>query len=214
MKNNLVTLAASLFFAVNANATIVTLTFEGLGDFEYARDFYNGGLGGSGSGPGINYGVSFPGSTNAYINNGSYGAHFYGEPTPNTALSFQQGGAWMNVALGFSDSLSFYYANPNNDSTIKIYSEINGGGQLLGTLFLPQTPYQGLNGNIFPMSFTSLSFSGVAKSVDFVSMAHRGYVDDLTINTVAAVPIPTTVWLFSSSLIALISLARKRKGDN
>lgn len=211
MKKGFATLAASLLFAFNANATTVTLTFEGLGDFEYVRNFYNDGLGGNGSGPGSNYGVAFSGSTNAYINNGAQGAHFGGEPTPGTAVAFQQGSAWMNVASGFTDSLSFYYANPNQGSTIRIYSEINGGGQLLGTLFLPQTPHQGLDGNIFPMSFASTSFSGVAKSVDFISMAHSGYVDDLSINTVAAVPVPSAVWLFGSGLLGLTGLARRRK---
>lgn len=208
-------LSIGLFSATGASATVITMTFEGLGDFEYVRNFYNGGLGSKGSGPGANYGIAFPGDTNtylnAYLNQGTRGARFWGEPTPNTALSFQQSGAWMNVASGFTDSLSFYYANPNGNSTISIYSEINGGGQRLATLFLPQTAYTGQDGHIFPMSFVSLGFSGVAKSVDFLSMAHRGYIDDLSINTVAAVvPLPATAWLLGSGLLGLIGVARRK----
>ncbi len=202
---------AALLTATGASATVLTMTFEGLGDFEYARNFYNGGIGGNGNGPGTNYGVTFPGGTitylNAYLNQGVLGARFGGEPTPNTALSFQQGSAWMNVASGFTDNLSFYYANPNGNSTISIYTEINGGGQRIDTLFLPQTAYTGPDGHIFPMSFVSLGLSGMAKSIDFLSMANSGYVDDLSINTVAA---PSTAWLLGSGLFGLIGVKRHK----
>src|SRR5262245_34842570 len=128
----------------HVGATSATLTFEGLGDFEYVENFYNGGLGGSGSGPGPNYGITFTGSTYTSIDADAGGTgNFGGEPSPNTAVSFQQGGAWMNVAPGFTDGLSFYYTNPNGDSTIRIYDGINGTGQLLSSLFLPRTPSQG-----------------------------------------------------------------------
>jgi hypothetical protein len=196
-------LIATIFFcSSSANAALVTLTFEGLGDFEYVRDFYNGGKGGNGSGPGTNYGVSFPGSTATYISGGPSGAHFGGQPTPTTALSFQQFGAWMNVGSGFTQSLSFYYANPNQDTTVSIYSDINGGGKLIAELFLPRTIYQDPNGNLFPAQYASISFLGTAKSVDFIKMASRGYVDDLSIN-ISSVPIPSAIWLFSSALIYL-----------
>lgn len=171
----------ALFASSNANAGKLTLDFEGLQDFEYASDFYNGGFGGSGSSLEHNSGVSFSNGTVSYLNNGPSGAQFGGQLTPKTALSFQQFGAWMNVQYGFTDTLSFYYANPNRDSVISIYSGINGQGQLITSLFLPQTPYEGVDGSIFPMQFTSVNFYGVAKSIDFDSMAHRGYIDDLSI---------------------------------
>lgn len=224
MKTNCNSFACILFQAVvlvtcqllspNAVAGQVTLTFEGLGDFEYTRDFYNGGLAvtinqSSGSGPGPAYGISFPGDTITYINNGPSGAHFGGQPTPITALSFQQSGAWMNVASGFVGGLSFYYANPNNDSTISIYSEVNGGGQRLATLFLPVTTYETTSGQLFPAQFTSVSFSGIARSVDFIKLAHSGYVDDLTIDIPSVVPEPSIAALTIFGLAVVGSSARR-----
>jgi hypothetical protein len=187
-------LATTMLMASEVHADVVTMTFEGLEDFEYVSDFYNGGLGGNGSGPGSNYGVSFPRSTISYVNNGPSGAHFGGQPTPGTALSFQRYGARMNVTSGFKNTLSFYYGNPNQDSTISIYSETNGLGQLLVTLVLPRTGYVSLEGgeSRFYMEYASVSFCGVAKSVDFSSMAYRGYIDDLSIFT-PAVPEPESL---------------------
>lgn len=204
-------LAMVLLLASGVHAETVTMTFEGLGDFEYVQDFYNGEVGGSGSGPGTNYGVSFPGSTISYINDGPSGAHFGGQPTPGTALSFQQSAAWMNVASGFKQSLSFYYGNPNQDSTISIYSETNGAGQLLATLFLPRTSYVPIDGgeNRFDMNYASVSFSGTAKSVDFLDMAHRGYVDDITIST-PAVPEPETYAMLTLGLVFIAAYSRRR----
>jgi hypothetical protein len=109
----LMTVFFTLFCGSATYAASVTMTFEGLRDFEYVRNYYNGGFGGSGSGPGPNYGVFFPGDTYASIDsdvggNGNFGS----EPSPSTAISFQQSGAWMNVSQGFTNRLSFYYANP------------------------------------------------------------------------------------------------------
>lgn len=176
------------FWGTQARAAQNIMTFEGLTDGEYVNTFYNGGTGGSGSGPGANYGVWFPGSTYASIDadNGGSG-NFGGEPSPNTAISFQQFSAWMNVEPGFSGSLSFYYSNPNNNSVISVYSDINGKGNLLASLFLPKTAYQGQldpTGNLSPLVFASVGFTGVAKSVDFVGLANSAYVDDITLGTV------------------------------
>lgn len=193
-----------------AHAEMVTLTFEGLGDFEYAGDYYNGGTGGGGHGPGTNFGVSFPCCTNTYLNNGPSGAHFTGQATPFTALSFQQGNAWMNVSAGFTDSLSFFYGNPNQDSHISIYSQENGQGQRLATLFLPRTSNPD---GIFLMQYVTVNFSGTARSVDFIEMANRGYVDDLSFNSTlvyAPVPEPETYAMLLAGFGLMCVIARRR----
>jgi hypothetical protein len=52
-------------------AVPVTMTFEGLQNQEAINDFYNGGTGSLGSGPGPNYGVHFTSDSLALID----GAH-------------------------------------------------------------------------------------------------------------------------------------------
>lgn len=198
-----------------ARAVPMTMTFEGLQDLEDVTKFYSGGYGGSGSGPGPNYGVVFASSIYASIDADDGGSgNFGGEPSPRTAVSFQQnGGGMMNVASGFSGQLSFYYSNPNGHSTVYIYDGVNGTGGLLASLFLPVSPYQGQldpTGNLSPLLFTSVSFAGLAKSVDFGELAHRAYVDDITIGSI---PEPSTVALLAMG-VPIAFLFRRRIGKH
>lgn len=193
-----------------AQAQVATMTFEGLKDFEYVENYYAGGYGNQNSGPGPDYGVSF--TSNAYTSidedDGGTG-NFGGEPSPSTAISFHQGSAYMNVAPGFTDTLSFYYSNPNSASTITIHSGKNGTGKVLAVLELPQTPYQEAmdpTGNLGPFVYASISFSGIAQSVDFVSLADSAYVDNVSITPV---PEPETWTLFALGT-GLMLMAAKR----
>ena len=77
-----------------AQAAPFVLTFEGLGDLEPVGDFYNGGLGGNGSGPGPNFGVTFSSNSLAIIDADAGGTgNIGGEPTPDTVLFFLTGNA-------------------------------------------------------------------------------------------------------------------------
>lgn len=207
-------LTCSLICSTVASAAPMMMTFEGLQDFEYLTDFYNGGYGGNGSGPGPNYGVVFSSSVYASIDADDGGSgNFGGEPSPRTAVSFQQnGGGMMNVASGFGGQLSFYYSNPNGASTVYIYDGLNGTGGLLASLFLPVTPYQGQldpTGNLSPFLLASVSFAGLAKSVDFGALAHRAYVDDIVIGSI---PEPSTVALLALGMpIAFLFRRRSSK---
>ena len=171
--------------------TSVTMTFEGLTNGEEVRDYYNGGYGydrSTGlpkSGPGPNYGVTFPEGRVGAGENISYETTgiWRGEPTPHTAIGFDAY-AWMNVESGFTGSFSFYYGNPNGDSKIYIYDGINRTGNLLATLDLPRT-IQDTDG-AFLMVYASVSFSGIARSVDFSEEQGSCVMDDITLGA----PIP------------------------
>lgn len=117
----------------------------------------------------------------------------------------------MNVASGFIGTLSFYYANPNRASTITIHSGKNGTGEVLALLELPQTPYQQAmdpTGNLGPFVYASISFSGIAQSVDFVSLAHSAYVDDISITPV---PEPETWTLFGLGAGLMLMAAKRHR---
>src|SRR5690348_17284880 len=91
------------------------LTFEGLKDNEPINNYYNGGFGNNGSGPGPNYGITFGPDALAIISELSGGtAHASGNPSGVTTAYFLSGpGVIMNVAAGFTTGFSVYYAAAN-----------------------------------------------------------------------------------------------------
>ena len=58
------------------------LTFEGLKNHEPVADYYDGGKGGLGTGPGPNYGITFSSNALALIRE----TPFPGDPSPPTVL--------------------------------------------------------------------------------------------------------------------------------
>src|SRR2546421_12229159 len=98
--------------AAASQASVVTLTFEGLKDQEQILDYYNGGTGGAGSGPGTNYGISFSPDSLALISSSAGGSgNFNNSPSGDTIAFFLNGsGDLMNVAAGFNTGFSFFYA--------------------------------------------------------------------------------------------------------
>ena len=189
-------LLAFLLFAGKASAQQFTLNFDGLQNFEQVGQFYNGGLGGNGSGPGPDYGVTFSpdnggrvstaivaGQTVLFANN----LDFTSEMEPLV----------MNVEGGFTGQFSFHYATPNGSQTgsVTIYDGPNGTGNVLATAALP-----GLSGtplyNASSNSPVVLSFNGTAQSVRWML---RGGAADLDSITFFTTPAPGLVSLSSSA---------------
>ena len=152
------------------------LTFEGLKDLEPVNNYYNNGLGGSGSGPGPNYGITFGQDSVAAISY-TLGGHAYvsGNPSGTTVVGFVSGpGVVMNVAQGFSNGFSFYYSG-FYVGIITVYDGANATGNILKTITLPANslncPSTTVNGYSFLIACvwqqSNNSFAGTAKSVDF-----------------------------------------------
>ena len=164
-----------------------TITFEGLRDGESINQFYNGGTGGSGSGPGANYGISFSPNALAVIDSDAGGSgNFGGEPSPDTAMYFVSGTAVMNVAAGFTTGFSFYYTSYQYPSSVTVYDGLNGTGNVLATLALPVTPYNGAPdpyGTFSPFVPIGVSFAGTARSVDFGGTVNQVAFDNITIGS-------------------------------
>lgn len=167
-------------------ADIVVLDFEGLDDAESVDEFYNGGVGGDGSGPGADYGIRFSTNSLALIDSDAGGGgNFGGEPSPSTVLFFTQGvAATMNVPAGFSNGFSFYYSAINTPGFIVVYDGLDGSGNELARLDLPLTPNTGApdpTGAYSPFVPIGISFTGVARSIDFGGSVARVGFDNITL---------------------------------
>lgn len=181
------------------------LDFEGLGRtvgsndnllddslLERVADFYRGGLGGNGSGPGIDFGVEFSDNALAIVDEDveqipglpEFGGNFGGEPTPDTALFFLEGdAATVTRREGFANGFSFYYAAINQPGFIRVYSGPEGTGEVLASLDLPLTETNGApdpQGLFSPFVPIGVTFDGVAQSIDFGGTIDEIGFDNIT----------------------------------
>lgn len=161
-----------------------TLTFEGLQDNEPVLNYYNGGLGGNGSGPGPALGVTFSTTALAIIDADAGGSgNFGGEPSPSTILFFLTGTAVMNVPSGFTTGFSFYYSAIRSPGSVIVYSGPNATGNVLASISLPLTQSSGApdpTGQFSPLVPVGVSFSGIARSVDFGGTVNQIGFDNIT----------------------------------
>ncbi len=115
-------------------AAPVTLDFEGLEAFEVIGDFYNGGAGG-------NYGITFRDDAqplNAYDVDVNFPLFDNPSLGSNILAPVGLGAATMNVANGFAGQFSLQYS-ASTATSIRLFSGLDGTGELLGTLDLAQT---------------------------------------------------------------------------
>ena len=193
-----------------AMANVVTLTFEGLQDGEQILNYYNGGFGGSGSGPGPNYGITFGGDSLALISYAAGGGgNFTGSPTMPTIAFFLSGaGDVMDVPAGFDTGFSFYYADQVGfTGSVTVYSGLDGAGSVLASLSLPSTPDPY---NVWVP--VGVSFAGTAQSVIFSGAADYIGFDDITLGSQTPGTGPdggATALLLGASLLGLAGLRRK-----
>lgn len=202
------------------NAAVITLTFEGLKDSEPIDNYYNGGLGGLGSGPGPNYGITFTSDSLAIISNQNGGSgNFDGQPSGVTIAYFLSGaGDTMNVAAGFTNGFSFYYSSPYSTGAVTVWSGLNGTGTQLATLSLPTTPAgEGTPpcnsvDTYCPWVPFGVTFSGTAESVVFSGTANRIGFDNITLGSsvpMSGVPEPASSVLVIAGISAFGIAARK-----
>jgi hypothetical protein len=163
-------LGASLGLATASHASIV-LTFDGLQQEEPILNYYNGGFGGDGSGPGPNYGITFS-SNSLALNSGNFGNN---PSPPGIAFFLSGGGDLMDVAGGFNTGFSFYYAAYTAGS-VSVWSGLDGTGTELANLALPVTPNAAYDW--IPIG---VSFAGTALSVNFGGAANEIGFDNVTL---------------------------------
>lgn len=174
----LVTLGAG-----QAEAAVIVLDFEGIGDLNPVGDFYN-------TAP-RDFGITFSPNALASVDLDAGGTgNFGGEPSPDTTLFFLDGdAATLNTPNGFTTGFSFFYSAIGNPGFVNVYDGLNATGNLLASIELPLTPFAGApdpTGEYSPLVPIGVSFSDTARSVDFGGTINQIGFDNITFGS--AVP--------------------------
>ncbi|WP_427160374.1 PEP-CTERM sorting domain-containing protein [Aliinostoc sp. HNIBRCY26] len=160
-----------------AEAAVIVLDFEGIGNLNPVGSFYD-------TAP-QDFDITFSSNALAIVDEDAGGTgNFGGEPSPDTVLFFLDGpAATLNVANGFTDGFSFFYSAINNPGFVRVYDGLNATGNVLATIDLPLTPRNGApdpTGSFSPFVPIGVSFTGIAKSVDFGGTINQIGFDDIT----------------------------------
>jgi hypothetical protein len=186
--------AATLSLSAPAQAAELVLDFEGVGNLNPVGNYYNGGAGGD-------YGISFSDNSLGLVDSDAGGSgNTSNEPSPETVLFFLTGGsAIMNVTGGFDTGFSFFYSAPYFTGTVNVYDQLNGAGNIIGTLPLALTGDTcggDPNGNYNCWSPIGVNFSGTAYSVGFGGTENYIVFDNITLGSATpgtgGVPEPAT----------------------
>jgi hypothetical protein len=134
---------SALFFLLLAAAvpavaqTKGTVTFGGLKNLEFVNDYYNGGQGSLGSGPGKNFHLQFSSNAQAIVQAAKGGSgNFINNPGNYPVMFFQTGNsAAVTASDGVHVALWFFYSAVQ-PGTATVYDGPNGTGNILASITL------------------------------------------------------------------------------
>jgi hypothetical protein len=187
-----------------AGATSFVVDFEK--NWDYANGgvagFYNGGTADDGA-AGVDLGVEFVGVSG--LSNDADFTYYSGAPSPlGTAYAYDAAASYMNVAAGVDGGISLFYASyVDVVGAVKVYSGLNGTGDLLGSFNLSANNLASYDN----WTQVSLSFSGTAKSFDL-----SGSVGAVGFDNISAVPEASSALMMLAGGFALLGLTRRRRG--
>ena len=183
--------AAAMILAASgvAQANVIVLDFEGVGDQANINDFYNGGTDSMGN-SGTDYGIGFGTNTLGIIDADAGGTgNFANEPSADTVMFFLTGTAVLNYSAGFDTGFSFFYSS-STVASVFVYDGLNATGNLLATLDLSAQGFDNCsgdpNGQFCNWSPVGASFAGTAYSIDFGGTVNQIGYDDITFGSATA----------------------------
>ena len=197
--------AFAMALAAPVSASVVTLTFEGIGDFNPVGNFYA-----------PDY--IFSPSTLALVDSDAGGSgNFANEPSPSTVMFFlDANNAVLNVTNGFTTGFSFYYSS-SVAATVTVYDGTGGTGNVLAQINLAAQGFDNCtgdpNGAFCNWTPIGVSFAGPAYSIDFGGTANYTGYDNITCGSDTpggAVPEPA-VWAMLISGFGLVGAAARRR---
>lgn len=234
MKKLTMLLMASIWLmSAASHASQMSLDFEGISvqypftDYPLIQDFYNGGSASNGQ-SGEDYGIYFSDSALAVCLNELGGDSFScsnasrgGEgnaSSAQTGLFFDDStDAFINVADGFSDFFSFFYAGFRT-GTIQLFDDFNGTGNLLHSIELSALTVSidcllDYGAGFCPFSLLQSSFTGVAKSISFSDVATDFLFDDLTFGLATTTKVNAPNGLIVLLVAGTIGVLTRKKAD-
>jgi hypothetical protein len=214
-------MAVSAFaLSVPASAGVISMNFAGLDGNaqEGPANYYDGGYGTDGSGPGPNYGIVWGADTlscSGQPGGACNTAEIPGGPGANSIFFLSGAGDVMDKSSGFTTGFSFYYTSPFTTGTVTVWSGVDGTGTLLATLVLGLTPDNG-NGscqgtNYCPYEAAGVTFSGTAESAVFSGAANGIGFADITLGSATPAPEPMTLSLLGAGLLGAGAFGRFRR---
>jgi hypothetical protein len=123
---------------------------------------------------------------------------------PYLTLWTQSGGDWLKVAVN-DDRVGANYNETGNSWDAKIEQVLNAGNYEVSVSWSGNTP----NGNVLSAGFTQggNGGAGLFDSYNHYTLAIIGNVSP----NLAAVPLPTTAWLFGSVLMGYLGWSKKKQ---
>jgi len=171
------------------------VTFGRLKNLEFIDQFYNGGTGSLGSGPGPNYGLELTANAQAIISASKGGSgNFIHNPGGYPVMFFQAGNAvTMTATNGVGVAVWFSYSALQTGSAT-VYTGPNGTGTILASITLPPN-----NSGCTTYKLCVWSAVGVPLSTTAGSITFAGVPDYLAIGTIhLGSALPTSMVLTSS----------------
>lgn len=172
-----------------------TVSFSGLQDLEFVDNYYNGGMGSKGSGPGKNFQLVFTTNAQAIISAAKGGSgNFINNPGGSPVLFFGTGAnTTINATAGVDTAIWFSYS-ALQPGTATLYDGPNGTGNILASATL--TP-NNVGCNTYKMCVWSpvgFPLSATVASIRFTGTANFLGIGAIHVGT----KIPTSITLVSS----------------